>query len=310
MIKSDKMVRAATIANMQTLSLVTPAKLNRFLHIVGRRTDGYHELQTIFQLVDYCDTLHFNVRSDNKITLAVQKDPEAVVYQPSLAANNHNLVLRAANLLQHSNVQRLGVDITLLKRIPLGGGMGGGSSDAAATLLALNKLWNLNLSIQELVYLGQQLGADVPCFIRGRSAWGEGIGEQLTTLDLPKRYFLVLVPPVQISTIEIFCDEQLTQTTPKCKIALSLLESGHNDCEAVVRRLHPEVGAALNWLRQFTAAHLTGTGCCSFAAFADKSTAQTIAQQVPSHWEHFITAGLNVSPVQQQLAALSGRHPV
>ena len=281
---------------MRTLTALAPAKLNRFLHIIGRRDDGYHWLQTILHLIDYCDSLHFSLRDDTQIILMGYKDKAAMGKQPDDLFGYRNLVLQAARLLQRLQAKPLGVDITLHKKIPVCAGLGGGSSDAAATLWALNQLWRLHLPLPELKRLSLQLGTDVPFFVCGHSAWAEGIGEQLTALVLPSSYFLVLVPAVNVSTVEIFCDKQLTRDTAHSKITLSLLHKGHNDCESVVTRRYPEIAAALAWLRQFNAlARITGTGSCVFAAFDKEEQAWRVAQQVPESWDYFIARGMNRS---------------
>jgi 4-diphosphocytidyl-2-C-methyl-D-erythritol kinase len=228
---------------MTSLILPAPAKLNLFLHITGRRADGYHLLQTVFQFLEQADTLHFSLRQDGHITLM----PNI----PGVPADS-NLVVRAARLLQAHTNGRLGADITLDKRLPMGGGIGGGSSDAATTLLGLNQLWGLNLPLETLATLGLQLGADVPVFVRGHAAWAEGVGETLTPIDLPEPWYLVLTPSAHISTVDIFCDPRLTRDTPAITVAAflggGLAQSIRNDCENIVRQRSPEVDAALTWL--------------------------------------------------------------
>ncbi len=272
------------------LTLLAPAKLNLFLHVTGRRADGYHTLQTLFQLLDYGDTLHF-VESD---TLTLTPDLPGV-------ASADNLIIRAARLLQrHAGCTR-GAAITLEKRLPLGGGIGGGSSNAATTLLALNHLWNLQLSLGELAALGLQLGADVPVFVRGSTAWAEGVGERLQPVALPPRNYLILVPPCAISTARIFSEPALTRNSSPITIAAFLREGGHNDCEPVAKMLYPEVDFALSWLRQFAPAQMTGTGACVFASFVERAAAENILQQVPPGYSGFVATGVNRSPVHEAL---------
>ena len=273
---------------MKTLTLPAPGKLNLFLHINSQREDGYHELQTIFQLLDYGDELTFIPRDDKLICVNAKI--------PGLSSQN-NLVTRAAKLMQQQDSQRRGVDITLTKKLPIGGGLGGGSSDAATTLHGLNLLWDLNLSMQHLLHLGLQLGADVPVFVEGHSCWAEGIGDILTPMELPKTWFLVIAPPVAVSTQEVFFDKKLTRNTPKQKISTSLIETGINDCQSVVARRHPAVADALNWLNQYSPAQMTGSGACLFARFESKQAAQNVLAELPKDLSGFISRGLNRSPL-------------
>jgi 4-diphosphocytidyl-2-C-methyl-D-erythritol kinase len=282
---------------MTTLTLPAPAKLNLFLHITGRRADGYHTLQTLFQLLDYGDTLHFTPA------------PTAVTLEPQLpgVATEHNLVVRAARLLQQHTGCRRGVHIRLEKRLPLGGGLGGGSSDAATALLALNQLWQLQLSLDELAALGLQLGADVPVFVRGRTAFAEGVGERLQPVALPDANYLILVPPCAISTAQIFSHEALTRNSAPITIAAFLGEGGRNDCEPVARMLYPPVAFALDWLSQFGPARMTGpvrmtgTGACVFARFNERSAAENILRQLPGEFAGFVARGVNRSPLHTAL---------
>lgn len=280
------------------LTLPAPAKLNLFLHVTGRRADGYHTLQTLFQLLDHSDTLSFDARSDNTITLT-----------PELAGvpSEQNLIVRAARLLQAHSGCSLGANIRLDKQLPMGGGIGGGSSDAATTLLGLNALWQLGLSIDTLAQLGLTLGADVPVFVRGRSAWAEGVGEQLQPVDLPTRNYLILVPACAVSTAEIFSSEALTRDTSAIKIAAFREQGGRNDCEPVVRELYPEVAFALDWLSRFAPARMTGTGACVFAAFDDRATAENILAQRPTGYGGFVATGVNLSPLHRALNIDSDR---
>ena len=265
-----------------------PAKLNLLLHVVGRRADGYHELQTVFQFLTVSDWLYFDVHQQTGIEL---------VGEPAGVPANADLCVRAATLLRDATSSQAGVTIYNDKRLPLGGGLGGGSSDAATTLLVLNRLWGLDLPSDELARLGLSLGADVPVFVHGRAAWAEGVGEILTPVTPPEAWYLVLVPPVSISTAAIFSDPGLTRDTPRTKIPDLLSGVGQNDCEAVVRCRHPEVAAALDWLNGFSAARLTGTGACVFAAFDTQADAQAVAAQLPASWSGLVAQGTNRSPL-------------
>jgi 4-diphosphocytidyl-2-C-methyl-D-erythritol kinase len=271
-----------------------PAKLNLFLHITGQRADGYHTLQTVFQFLDYADELHFTVREDGVLHVAHRlpgMDPE------------RDLTLRAAQLLQTTAQISLGADIALTKRLPIGGGLGGGSSDAATTLFALNQLWGLGFSRKELATLGLQLGADVPVFLHGQAAWAEGVGEELTPLTLEEPWYAVVVPPVEVSTREVFADPDLTRATPPITIRDFLQGRGGNDCEALVSRRYPKVAEALRWLGAHGRARMTGTGACVFAACQDHAQARLIVDQLgkeqPSTWRAFAAQGLNQSPLHQ-----------
>jgi 4-diphosphocytidyl-2-C-methyl-D-erythritol kinase len=269
-----------------------PAKLNLFLHITGRRPDGYHELQTVFQLIDLCDTLLVTVRDDGAIDR-----PEG----PADVPPESDLVVRAARALQDASGTALGATLRVRKRIPTGGGLGGGSSDAATTLLALNQLWGCRLPIDDLARLGLPLGADVPVFIRGFSAWAEGVGERLIPLELPERWYVVIHPGVGVSTREVFQSAELTRNSPLITIRAFFEAGGRNDCEPVVRARCPEVAAALDWLSRYAPARLTGTGSCIFASCATAIEAERIAARVPDDWTSFVARGLNISPAQRSL---------
>lgn len=265
-----------------------PAKLNLFLHIVGRRPDGYHLLQSVFRFIDYGDNLYFNVRDDgtiHRVNVLPGLDPE------------RDLCVRAARLLQSSSGCRLGVDITLEKRLPMGGGLGGGSSDAATTLLALNRLWNLDLSRAELQAMGLKLGADVPVFVFGKSAFAEGVGEILQPLALPPAWYIVLVPPVSVPTAEIFNAEELTRATFPIKMAAFSTGYGQNDLQPVVSRKYPAVAESLDWLGQFGDARMTGSGACVFAAFATEQEARVVFARRPGSMNGFIARGLDQHPL-------------
>jgi 4-diphosphocytidyl-2-C-methyl-D-erythritol kinase len=275
-----------------------PAKLNLFLHVTGRRADGYHELQTVFQLIDLCDTISIRVTESGRI-----ERPAG----PAGVDADSDLTVRAAKALQAATGSRLGASIRISKRIPLGGGLGGGSSDAATILLALNQLWDCGLSADQLARLGLPLGADVPVFVRGSSAWAEGVGERLVPVELPERWYVVIHPGVAVPTRDVFQSAELTRNSPVITIR-AFFEPGagsatRNDCEPVVRARYPEVADALSWLGNFAPARLTGTGSCVFAAFASAPEAERVAARAPDRWRAFVTRGLNVSPVQGRLRA-------
>jgi len=269
-----------------------PAKLNLFLHVTGRRVDGYHELQTLFQLIALTDTIVIRVRADGAI-----ERPEG----PNDVPAESDLAVRAARALKAASGTALGATLRVLKRIPQGGGLGGGSSDAATTLVALNALWDCGLSTAELVALALPLGADVPVFIRGFSAWGEGIGERLTPVELPKRWFLIIHPGCAVSTREVFQSPELTRNSPLITIRGFFHSGGRNDCEPVVRARSAEVAAALDWLSRWAPARLTGTGSSVFAGFANAAEAERLAGRVPDRWQSFVARGLNTSPLHGQL---------
>lgn len=279
---------------MHKFSLPSPAKLNLMLHITGRRADGYHNLQTIFQFLDYSDTLDFEIRQDGKIELQHQLED---------VAHDDNLIIKAAKALQKAAACHLGATITLHKKIPMGAGLGGGSSNAATTLLGLNVLWQLNWTSQQLSQLGIHLGADVPIFIFGRSAWAEGIGEQLFALDLPENAYLVLRPDCKISTREIFCHPALTRDSTPIKVAASEAQEGRNDCESVVTAQYPAVDNALSWLRQYGKGKLTGTGSCVFLECKSLEQAKKLLIDCP--FNGFVATGQNTSPTHQALMLIS-----
>ncbi len=267
------------------------AKLNLMLRITRRRADGYHELQTVFQFLDLYDQLSFQIRQDGNISCSGI---------PGLQ-DKDNLIVRAARLLQQNAHTNLGADIHIEKRLPMGGGLGGGSSDAATTLLALNQLWNTGLERPQLADLGLQLGADVPVFIYGQAAWAEGIGEKLTPVSLPEAWYLVVNPAVHVSTSEIFCDSRLTRDADRITIRDFLAGQNSNYCLPVVRNRHPEVGEALDWLNNFAEARLTGTGASIFAAFQSQAEAEALLGKLPEKWSGFVARGLNQSPVNDLL---------
>lgn len=278
------------------LRLPAPAKLNLMLHILGRRADGYHELQTLFQFLDFGDELGFALRADGAICL--HSDLPGV-------AHDSNLIVRAARALQQQAGCALGADIWLTKRLPMGGGIGGGSSDAATTLLGLNHLWQLHWDEDRLAGLGLSLGADVPVFVRGRAAFAEGVGEKLTPVTLGEPWFLVAIPQVLVSTVEVFSDPELTRDTPPIKVR-SLLEGGsRNDCQPVVEKRYPEVRNALILLNKFVSAKLTGTGACVFGSFPNRADADKVARQLPATLPSFVAQGRNISMLHRELEILA-----
>ncbi|WP_078121453.1 4-(cytidine 5'-diphospho)-2-C-methyl-D-erythritol kinase [Thiosocius teredinicola] len=276
----------------QTTTWPAPAKLNLLLRIVGRRADGYHLLQTVFQFIDLCDELTFSVREDGRV--------HRLSELAGVAAGN-DLVVRAAHLLQQETGCRLGADIDVTKRIPMGGGLGGGSSDAATTLVALNHLWRLGLDHERLAELGLQLGADVPIFVRGRAAWAEGVGEAFTDIEPEMPVYLVLAPPVHVDTGKVFQDPELTRNSDRITIRDFLAGEHGNDCLAVVRKRYPAIAQVFDWLDEKASARMTGTGACLFAACADRSAAETLLAARPAGVEGFVVQGLNRSPLLDAL---------
>jgi len=270
------------------LSYLSPAKLNLFLHINARRKDGYHELQTVFQLLDLADNLEFCIPDPAPAgLLSLQCD------EPSVPLTD-NLILRAArHLRDFAQLPCASASIRLTKRIPMGAGLGGGSSNAATTLLALNELWELNLSTSQLAEIGLDLGADVPVFVHRSSAWAEGIGEILQPIELPAYYYVILWPGISVSTAAIFSHQQLTRDSATIKIADFLAGRVRNDCEAVVCQAYPEVRDALEWLGKYGAARLTGTGSCVFASFNEKVEAEEIIAKVPVRFKGILARGIN-----------------
>lgn len=278
-----------------------PAKLNLFLHITGRRPDGYHTLQTLFQFLDIHDQLRFEITNDRRIMRATDL--------PGVP-QDQDLCVRAARRLQAASGTVLGAVIHLEKRLPAGGGLGGGSSDAATCLLALNELWNCGLTRSELAILGLELGADVPVFVQGRAAWAEGVGEVLTPVEVPEHWFVVLVPPVTVSTAQVFAayDRELHLTPSRAAITIRDFRAGRsqNDLESVVRRLVPQVDNALKWLADFGPARMTGSGACVFLPVADEMAGAAILAQCPKTLASgFVARGLNHHPLHARLA--SGR---
>ncbi len=282
------------------LKLPAPAKFNHFLHICGQRTDGYHNLQTVFQFLEIADELTFQLRTDGLLQLANTIDN---------IPNEDNLILKAAKALKQASKTSLGATITIEKNLPMGAGIGGGSSDAATTLVALNKLWNLDWKHEQLKSIGVTLGADVPIFIHGHSAWAEGIGEQLTDLTLEERWYLLLFPSCHVSTATIFSHSDLTRDSKMMKIA-AFLEQGNttnfrNDCENLVRKLYPEVDEALACLSTFSHARMTGTGACVFASFTTQEEAQKIGAKIPGKFRVVVSKSVNMSPLYTALKSVN-----
>ncbi len=272
-----------------------PAKLNLFLHVTGRRPDGYHELQTLFQLVDLCDTITISLRDDG----AIERPAGAAGVEPEA-----DLTLRAARALRQLTGTRWGADLRVHKRIPQGAGLGGGSSDAATALLALNELWGCGLSLEDLADLALPLGADVPVFVGGSSAWAEGVGERLTPVSLPEAWYVIIYPGTGMATREVFQAPELTRNSPLITIRAFFQSGGRNDCEPVVRARSPEVAAALDWLGREGTARLTGTGSCVFLPCSNAADAKRLAARVPERWLSFVARGLNRSPVHELLRQL------
>ena len=270
------------------LTLPAPAKLNLLLHITGQRPDGYHTLQTLFQFIDYCDELVLTRCDNAQIRLTSEL---------AQVATQDNLIYRAARLLQQATGTAYGACISVNKRIPLGAGLGGGSSDAATTLIGLNQLWNTRLSLPALAELGLRLGADVPVFIHGRAAWAEGVGEQLTAVELPQLWFLVITPDCHVQTRDIFCHKELTRNTSTITMATALQHGGNNDCEPLARKLYPEIDKALEWLNDFADARMTGTGSSLFARFRTRAEAEEVLTHPSCRWKGIIARGLNLSPL-------------
>ena len=258
------------------------------LHIIGRREDGLHLLQTVFQFLDYSDEIGFSLRSDGLVN-RITDIPEVPV--------EDDLVVKAAKLFASYVDDFPGVDIDIRKSIPMGGGLGGGSSDAATVLLVLNSLCGRKLSVDQLAEAGLQLGADVPVFVRGHACWAEGVGEKIQPVELPESWFLVLDPGVHVSTAEVFSHSDLTRSSPLTTIAAFLEGAGRNDCVSVVQKQYPEIASAMHWLDKYSPAKLTGTGACVFAEFATQERAQEVFERMPKGYKGFIAKGLNRSPL-------------
>ena len=264
-----------------------PAKLNLCLHIVGRRADGYHLLQSAMPFIDLCDELRFHERPAGTI--------ERTAGPAEIPAESDIVVKAARALTQGRDVPGVGIELT--KRIAVQAGLGGGSSDAATVLVALNQIWQLRLTVDELARIGLTLGADVPFFVRGTAAWAEGVGEQLTPYDFPEGHFLVVKPQAAVSTAAVFQAAELTRNSPVTTIRGFLAAGGRNDCESCVRGRYPEIAEALDWLQEFGEARLTGTGACVFVALPDEHTAQAVRARLPARWSGYVVRGLNRSPL-------------
>ena len=266
-----------------------PAKLNLFLHINGRRADGYHELQTLFQFDDCCDQLEFRVTDT----------PELILHSTmsAVVADNDNLILRAAKSLQQATGFNGGAEIWLDKRLPMGGGLGGGSSDAATTLVALNRLWNTQLSHDELAAIGLKLGADIPVFIHGFAAFAQGVGERLQAVNPAELWYLVIAPDAHVSTAAVFQDPLLPRNTPKLGIDTLLSQPWANDCQELVVSKYPQVAKALGWLLEYAPSRMTGTGACVFGEFSSQQQALAALAKLPSDMQGFVAKGMNISPL-------------
>jgi 4-diphosphocytidyl-2-C-methyl-D-erythritol kinase len=276
------------MSKIDAIAWPAPAKLNLFLHINGRRNDGYHELQTLFIFLDHCDWLRFHLNNSDQVTI-----------EPALAdvPLEQNLIYRAAMLLKQHSSAPLGVTIELDKRLPMGGGIGGGSSDAATTLVALNHLWQINLNVDELAELGRHLGADVPVFVRGHAAFAEGVGEKLQSVEVDEKWYLVLIPPCHVSTAAVFQHQELKRDTPKQSWNELAQGNWHNDCEPLVKKSYPEVEKALRWLIEYAPSRMTGTGACVFAEFEHEAQAKEVLTLMPIELQGFVAQGKNLSPL-------------
>ena len=270
----------------------SPAKLNLFLHILGRYENGYHQLQTLFQLLDSGDALAFDITASTEISLS-----------PSIPGVNDedNLIIKAAKLLQQICHVQKGAAIQLQKTLPMGGGIGGGSSNAATTLVALNALWECGLSAAQLAEVGLQLGADVPIFIHGQTGFADGVGEQITPVDLADNWYLVVNPGIHVGTADIFREAALPRNTPAMAWSNYTFEATRNDCQAIVCEKHPEVAKLLQWLVHYAPSRMTGTGACVFAIFSDENSARHVLGKLPAEWSGFVAKGVNTSPLQQKL---------
>lgn len=284
-------VQLMKIDTQNNMTFIAPAKLNLFLHINGRRPDGYHELETLFVFLDYGDKLNFEVTNNKKITLI----DEICDVPPE-----DNLIIKAAVALQKEASCNLGANISLEKILPMGGGVGGGSSDAATTLVVLNQLWQTKLSIEQLCEIGIKLGADVPVFIKGEASIAQGIGEKLKPVDLKEQWYIVVHPNVHISTAKIFGHPDLPRDTPKLKDDWQMSKID-NDCEELVKKYYPEVDQTLQWLLKYAPSKMTGTGACCFASFETQAQAQSVLEALPSYWHGFIAKSAMVSPLYKQI---------
>ena len=274
---------------MKDLKVISPAKINLNLKILGRRNDGYHNIQTLFQILKFGDEMTFSIDSGNIVTVDARQEIE------------NNIVLDAAKLLREKTSSATGCHIQIKKKIPIGGGMGGGSSNAATTLLILNRLWRINLSKTELLEMGRQLGADVPIFILGESALAEGIGEKLSPIVTEKQWFLIINPHISVPTHKIFSHPELTRNSLPSKISTILDGRSDNDCTKLVTKLYPEILEALDWLKNHGNPKLTGTGACVFCSFTSSNKANWVLKGLPEKWSGFVTEGVSLSSVHDTL---------
>jgi 4-diphosphocytidyl-2-C-methyl-D-erythritol kinase len=275
-----------------SLGWPAPAKLNLFLHITGQRQDGYHLLQTVFQFIQLIDVIDFTILESGLVrrsSISLKID------------ERDDLVIKAAQKIKKRSGSKLGVDISVKKNIPIGGGLGGGSSDAATTLVALNELWQTGLSIDELSEIGLSLGADIPFFINGNAAWAEGVGDKLTPINLDECFYLVIYPNCGISTKAVFEASDLTRNTPRITIRDFRDGNGKNDCESYVRNHYHDVTEALDWLGEYASSKLTGTGACLFAQFSDENEANEVKYKLPTKWQGYVVKGINKSPLLGRL---------
>ena len=277
----------------------SPAKLNLFLHINQRRPDGYHELQSLFQLLDHGDTLYFTPNQSGEITI---RD------NTGLIPLKENIIYRAAVLLQEQTQCDLGCEISLNKILPMGGGLGGGSSNAATTLIALNYLWDLHLNEETLALMSLQLGADVPIFVKGYSAFAEGIGEKLTPIEMPEKYFLVVHPGIHISTARVFNHSALSRDTARIKPQDYRFEDTRNDCQSLVCEWYPDIAKSLSWLLEYAPSRMTGTGSCLFSIYETKQSATHTLQRLPEGWSGFVARGMNRSSLHAALRSYKERY--
>ncbi len=282
--------------NKPFLSFPSPAKLNLFLHIVGRMDNGYHQLETVFQFLDYHDTIELKA-TENKAIKLLTPIPGV--------ANDDNLIVKAALLLQSTSQCQQGAEIKLKKVLPMGGGLGGGSSNAATILLALNALWQTQLTIEQLAEIGLKLGADVPIFVHGFAAFAQGIGEQLTPASPKTYWYLVSKPNCSISTQSVFTAPDLTRDTPAIRYSDADVENYHNDCQTWVIKHYPEVAKLLAWLVEYAPSQMTGTGACVFSRFSSKKDACYVQSLLPDGIESFVAEGLNQSPLHAAIAAVN-----
>ena len=280
---------------MISITLPSPAKLNLFLHILDRREDGYHNLQTLFQILDYGDQLSFSINKQSEINLISAIED---------VAPQDNLVFKAARALQQATNCRWGCEIQLDKKIPMGAGLGGGSSNAATALVGLNSLWQCGLSLDQLAEIGCVFGADVPVFVKGFSAFAEGIGDKLTPISLDEFWYLVVTPKIKVSTEQIFCHSELTRNAQAIKIRALSDELYRNDCQSVVETLYPQVKQVLDWLQRYGNPLMTGTGASVYCRFDSEQEAKQAQQTVPTSWNSFVARGVNQSPLHQQLENL------